>query len=291
MKTEIKRWILFVLLAFGISWGFILLFDFLFRGYRESADYSQRIALGSMIASMAPGIASLLVRLITKEGFQNIGLRIQGRDVAKLPNGRRTTVICYTLALIVPVLVAIGEMVLYWIYDRDAVGTDVSLLAASSYLFSSLASTFAVILFATLGEELGWRGYLFVKLEQTVGVGWGVVLTGVIWGIWHLIRYTGGGLSAGTIAGLVLSDVVVLTCYGAFFILVTKKTGSVYPAAIAHAAMNCCNATAQSVFTPEAVKEISEASVLSADFLIYNIPVFLLGIISCIMVVSKKKGC
>ena len=36
-----------------------------------------------------------------------------------------------------------------------------------------------------LGEEWGWRGYLLPRLTGTRGVVAGLLLSGVIWGLWH----------------------------------------------------------------------------------------------------------
>ena len=38
----------------------------------------------------------------------------------------------------------------------------------------------------TLGEELGWRGYLQEKLLRKYGLIWGFIILGAIWGYWHL---------------------------------------------------------------------------------------------------------
>jgi membrane protease YdiL (CAAX protease family) len=45
-----------------------------------------------------------------------------------------------------------------------------------------------VFLGATLeaiGEEIGWRGYLQPKLAELIGIRKAVILTGVIWAVWH----------------------------------------------------------------------------------------------------------
>ncbi|MEZ4738626.1 MAG: CPBP family intramembrane glutamic endopeptidase [Flavobacteriales bacterium] len=51
-------------------------------------------------------------------------------------------------------------------------------------LFSGLFSAFSINLPFMLGEELGWRGYLYQALA-----GWSagrrILFTGVVWGLWH----------------------------------------------------------------------------------------------------------
>ena len=36
-----------------------------------------------------------------------------------------------------------------------------------------------------LGEELGWRGFLFPRLRELIGPGWAVLAQGIIWAGWH----------------------------------------------------------------------------------------------------------
>lgn len=40
-------------------------------------------------------------------------------------------------------------------------------------------------MFATLGEEVGWRGALYPYLKEKLGVTKGRIVGGVIWGSWH----------------------------------------------------------------------------------------------------------
>jgi len=59
-------------------------------------------------------------------------------------------------------------------------------LGSINELVLSLILGYPVMLFMLLGEEIAWRGYLQEKLIKTFG-GWkGLVILGIIWGIWHL---------------------------------------------------------------------------------------------------------
>ena len=47
--------------------------------------------------------------------------------------------------------------------------------------------------FAALGEEVGWRGFLYPQLKARFGITAGRLIGGVIWGAWHFPLYDGGG--------------------------------------------------------------------------------------------------
>jgi membrane protease YdiL (CAAX protease family) len=90
----------------------------------------------------------------------------------------------------------------------------------------------------SLGEEWGWRGYLVPRLTSTRGVVGGLLLSGVIWGLWHapltLLGYNYPGL--GPWAALYFVGFCVLA--GVVFGWLRLRCGSVWPAVVAHGALN-----------------------------------------------------
>jgi membrane protease YdiL (CAAX protease family) len=108
-----------------------------------------------------------------------------------------------------------------------------------STAYAILASPMSIPLM--FGEEFGWRAYLLPKL-MPLGGRRAVLLTGVIHGAWHwpfvFMGYEYGfGYFGAPVAGP-LVFVVFVVFLSAFFAWVTLRTGSVWPAAFGHGAIN-----------------------------------------------------
>jgi membrane protease YdiL (CAAX protease family) len=89
-----------------------------------------------------------------------------------------------------------------------------------------------------LGEELGWRGWLLPKL-MPLGAVPALLISGVIWGLWHaplgLLGYNYPGVPGWL--GLTMM-VGVSTLFGAIFGWLRLRSESVWPAALAHGSLN-----------------------------------------------------
>jgi membrane protease YdiL (CAAX protease family) len=97
----------------------------------------------------------------------------------------------------------------------------------------------AVLVF--IGEEFGWRAYLLPKL-MPLGPRKAVLCVGVIWSVYHWplifqgFNY-GTGYWGAPVSGLLLFVLIILAPT-VIFSWVTLRTGSVWPACIAHAENN-----------------------------------------------------
>jgi membrane protease YdiL (CAAX protease family) len=90
---------------------------------------------------------------------------------------------------------------------------------------------------ATIGEELGWRGYLWARL-QPLGARQAAALIGVIWGVWHApLIAMGYNYPHSPVPGpLLMTGLTVV--YGVILGWLRARSGSVWPAALAHGALN-----------------------------------------------------
>ena len=111
--------------------------------------------------------------------------------------------------------------------------------------------TYAPIInaFVALGEEIGWRGFLYPQLKARFGCVRGLVLGGIVWGAWHwpliaLIGYEYGA-AAGNAAGYVgypvlgmLVFCVFTVALGIFCDWVFERSDSIWLPALLHGAIN-----------------------------------------------------
>ena len=94
----------------------------------------------------------------------------------------------------------------------------------------------------SFGEEWGWRGYLLPKLMKIMHPIAAIILSSVIWSLWH-IPYILAGLNYGMdYEGYPYLGILVMTLFclvaGVFFSFVSIRTNSCIPAIIGHGAVN-----------------------------------------------------
>lgn len=98
---------------------------------------------------------------------------------------------------------------------------------------------------STLGEEVGWRGYLLPRLSQKMGAFRATLAVGLVWALWHtalLPTFYGFGMMfwMGSVE-YILSNILA----AGWYTWLTIKTGSCIPAALAHCGYNTFNGVAR----------------------------------------------
>lgn len=179
-----------------------------------------------------PAIAVFITRIVTKEGFRDAYLGFGKRDSGKY----------YAAAVIYPVVLPfVSGLILHLFVVKNGSLSD-SMIAndgvmAMSALLLSVTSGFALAIHG-FGEEFGWRAYLTPKLEELMPTPAAVVVTGVIWALWHgpLLAY---GYDFGRDYdffpyGGFIAMIVMCIFWSAILTWLTKRTNSVYPAALCH---------------------------------------------------------
>ena len=119
-----------------------------------------------------------------------------------------------------------------------------------TYPLYILVSVVACVTYAPLinmllavGEEAGWRGFLYPQLKARLGKVRGWLIGGVIWGVWHwpligLIGYEYGTDYAGFPVVGMLIFCVFATAAGILCDWVYEKSGSVWFPSVLHGAIN-----------------------------------------------------
>ena len=186
-KLTKRRLILFVLFSIVLGWACFFLIPFLDLSYGEGLSIA--ILAGAMFT---PTVSNLLTRLVTKEGLQKLYLRSNFKGNIKK----------YVLIFFVPTLLVYLSGVFYFLifphqFDPELTvlkeiqaATDSAGIPVQSLLLITILQTLllgpVINIIPTMGEELGWRGYLLPKLREFFSDPVALVITGVIWGIWHI---------------------------------------------------------------------------------------------------------
>lgn len=128
---------------------------------------------------------------------------------------------------------------------RDLLADDV---LADSSTGSLLYEAFVRIPVATVGpEEVLFRGVVLAMAIRQVGVAWGVTISSVLFGLWHvlptiddyaLISDAGSVVPTGGALGVTLGTVAVTSMAGAVFAWLRLRSGSVAAPFLAHWALN-----------------------------------------------------
>jgi len=190
--------------------------------------------LAVLVGMFTPTIATLvMLLLVTREGYTRAGWASLGLHRAGLR--------VWWFALLAPLVVLAGAYGVVWGTGLASFGVSADIKATNPLLLPLLAilsiakNTFT----ASLGEELGWRGYLLPHLES-LGQRRALLLSGLLHGIWHLpfILLTPFYHSDANQFIVIPLFLASLTMAGVIYGYLRLTTGSVWPAAIAHSSLN-----------------------------------------------------
>jgi membrane protease YdiL (CAAX protease family) len=212
------------------------------------ANVSLRVA----IAMFFPALCVVLTRLFTGEGFRGSYLSFN------LKNGRYKY---YLIAWLIPAVMTLLGILLYFAFFKGDFSPDLKFMTdtyakqgitgitpeAARKSAVSQALTAIVIgpilnCLTCFGEEWGWRGYLLQKLKGRLKFMPLMMVTGIIWGLWHLPLTVMGHNYGMDYKGYpylgILAMILFCFTFGTFLSYVTLKTDSCIPAVIGHGAIN-----------------------------------------------------
>ena len=244
-----KKFTKYIIFAFGIAW----ILQIIASIYSNNGNL-MAFQLITMVSMYAPFAAVLLAGISIKDmGWRPKLLKGNGKYVAA--------------AWLMPAVLSVIGAALYFLFFPAAFDT------SGSYLASQLGDegvkqlaeqglslkTYALITvligftygpfintFAALGEEVGWRGYMYPKLKEKFGVLKGRLIGGTIWGIWHwpLMIFAGYEYGKNYFGAPVLGLIVFCVFTIAIGILLDElydKTKCIWIPALGHGAINASN--------------------------------------------------
>ena len=211
--------------------------SFLFNGPREciiwgANQYFQGI---NMENKQSTDTQAKDTRKLTKEGWENSLFHFNFKGHFKY----------YVLAVLIPFLQGLLSNITmtlvygHWDFQEMLERQTVPEYIGSVLLMFAMGPLFA---WNTFGEEFGWRAYMNQKMEPLLGTAGTVIVGGIIWGVWHAPLTVKGHNFGTDYWGFPWLGIVIMSVWcmamGVFLMWLTKKTGSVFPAAILHACNN-----------------------------------------------------
>lgn len=193
-----------------------------------------------VLANMwVPAIASIVARVLLREGVRDVSFRF---------GAARTFFGAVGKAWAYPLVVGFAAyglawatgLATFWAPGLASLGLATLSPTLRFLVLLAITSTIGVFLSAlsAAGEELGWRGYMLTRLVDA-GVPRPALVSGLIWGFWHVPLIVTGQYASGPhpflSAGLFLLSIVAASYVVARLRL---ESGSVWPAVAFHSAWN-----------------------------------------------------
>ena len=197
-----------------------------------------------------PAVASVVARLVLREGFADVSFRLGGSRGWK----------AIGLVLSLPIVIGLIAYSIAWMtglvrFSPEPIGLAAPYVGESAspilvFVINLAVAATIVTIFSirtAAGEEIGWRGYMLTRLIDA-GVPRPVLASGLIWGLWHVPIILGGVYLTGSPPAVAaLLWMVTATAFSFVFARLRLETGSVWPAIALHAAWN---AIIQAAFDP-----------------------------------------
>lgn len=177
--------------------------------------------------------------LLSKDGRAQIGLKAPSRPLISygwaLAYGISAATACFLLGLAL-----FGTTADNWFVSVAASYQRAMNTTGFSLPMLHLAFTLPAALFSPIGEEIFFRGLLQrtleMRLSERASTAWECGAFGVVHLCHHGLFWGSTGLGVHVLSGAIWVGLMAATAWG--FAVIRKRSGSVFPAVVAHAAFN-----------------------------------------------------
>ena len=210
-KIEIILYVIICLLLANICWYFT---------YNYMKETTGVIAM--MLGSFIPMILALIFIKIFNGNYKELGFRLNIKKSWKI----------YLLSIIISVLLSYVAVPLMLLMFNGKVSIDFTQKTFMMLILTPIIGIISSV--EMMGEEIGWIGYLYPKLEKNNGTISACIILGIIRGFYHLgiiiVRdFPIHGLIELTMSNVLLSFVMVY---------LFKKSKSLFPVCLLHILLN-----------------------------------------------------
>ena len=228
----------YLLLSYGTAWGIWLMCGMMPQG----------AVTAQLLNTVVMWTPALAVWLMWLAGRRRPVLSFSLRPA--LRRNWKWYLAAWALSLAAAVL---GALLYFGVYPRDFDSTlpalapmmeqaGISRGTAVSLLLGVLVYGPVINLFFAIGEEIGWRGFLYPALRQRMSTLPACLLVGAIWGLWHtpinLMGHNYGTSYPGFPWLGILGMCLFTTSAGTFLAWLSERSGSLWPTALAHGTIN-----------------------------------------------------
>ncbi len=228
----------------------------------------------SMLSCFIPAIAAVICCLISKEGLKSLNI------TPKIDKNVKIYAITIVTAFVISVMDVPFIMCVFF-PDIAKLNTEIPVLVMIFQVLLAVAMG-CVQFFILMGEEIGWMGFLFPKLEKVCGMNFALVFTGIIRGLWHMVMLMGNEEFAKNLITLIFTNIIG----GCLLVLLTKKSGSVVPASVFHALNNTLPSVFYSFIIVDAIGYEKQETVITV---VSYIPYVVIMAICWIILMKKYK--
>ena len=196
------------------------------------------IYVGSLM--LCPALASFITLKIRKRRLASLPWSLNSLKYLKL--SYFTPILYVSIAYILIWTLGFGrfystETMLSW-GEELGIDSENQTLIIGVMVFLLLTVGVVKNLGSTLGEEIGWRGFLIFELKKVMSFKALTIVSGIIWAVWHYpvinLIYGQGDyllLHIGSFSLMIIGISVIMAYY-------TFKSNSLWPAAVFHSVHN-----------------------------------------------------